>query len=319
MQKQNIREYEIVRSELVNIRNCITNYIGFLIGGSGFAFIGLVFVVNYSQEKLLAQVGIPLVLSTLITMTQMILFYKFLSHNRYAGYCKLLNHELHEPFAEEAPLDNDVDIILWEACMDTLRKSDFDESLLEKALGSKVVKLCEEEDNEDEDVLRNKKLFVKMIDDISKKNAPVDKGIWRHLYGFKYLRAIFGSNKADSWPFPALVNAIFILLTPLFLITAVYFLIAKMPQEDGQFVWQKVYLLCLVATILVCVYHFIMWVIFAGKLFTLLQGRNTVDHFCWRFLPFRAQLLNSSKRIRPKYFFMWCDAHKKQKTGQVCL
>lgn len=46
MQKQNIREYELARKELFDIRNCITTYVGFVIGGSGVAFMGITLLSN---------------------------------------------------------------------------------------------------------------------------------------------------------------------------------------------------------------------------------------------------------------------------------
>ncbi len=110
MQKENAKEYEFIREGITNIRSCVTSYISFLIGGSGVAFFAITYLsrlnVNTStpdsttpSEKsfqILLQIALPLVMSILVTILQMILFYKFLSHNRFAGYGKLLIHEQHE-------------------------------------------------------------------------------------------------------------------------------------------------------------------------------------------------------------------------------
>ena len=40
MQKQNLSEYDFVRRELAALRNCITTYMGFVMGGSGVVYFG---------------------------------------------------------------------------------------------------------------------------------------------------------------------------------------------------------------------------------------------------------------------------------------
>lgn len=58
----------------------------------------------------------------------LILFYKFYSHNRLAGYCKLLNHERHsmdETKDETKSKDGEsISLFAWEICIERLRASD---------------------------------------------------------------------------------------------------------------------------------------------------------------------------------------------------
>lgn len=305
MEKQNVREYEIVREELINIRNCITNYVGFLIGGSGFAVAGIVYIAK-PDSLLLVKIGIPLILATLVTLVQIIIYYKFLSHNRYAGYCKLLNHEKHKAMKGKK-ISPDGDIILWEACMDILRRADYDEDIQGKILNKiegRYGSLCKCSNDQSK-----KEAFENILNQVSGIKPPIDNG--KRLYGFLYIRTVFGKIKTNSWPFPAFVNNIFIVLAPLFISLALWSLIFKTPVE-----YRKGYILCIVMTIIIAFFHAGTWCILAGKLYTVLEGSNTVDNFCWRFLPFRIRFLNESRNISPYYFFEWCPIHDHGKVNQ---
>ena len=89
MQYQNKIEYELVREELLKLKECITSYMGFVIGGSGVAFFGIAAVSkNPGSHEILGFSCI--LLSVIVSLVLYILFYKFNSHNRFAGYCKLL-------------------------------------------------------------------------------------------------------------------------------------------------------------------------------------------------------------------------------------
>ena len=85
-------EYEMIRNEMQQLKDSITNYFGFVLGGFGASIIG---VSLLGGEKLpshasgLALTG--LILAATVSLILRVLFYKFYSHNRYAGYCKLLN------------------------------------------------------------------------------------------------------------------------------------------------------------------------------------------------------------------------------------
>ena len=61
----------------------------------------------------------PIAIALVITLVLLIVYYKFNSHNRYAGYCKLLNEE-----SWNIPSELNEDVYTWEICIDRLRHFD---------------------------------------------------------------------------------------------------------------------------------------------------------------------------------------------------
>ena len=57
----------------------------------------------------------PIAIALLIMLVLLIVYYKFNSHNRYAGYCKLLNEE-----SWNIPSELNEDVYTWEICIDRL-------------------------------------------------------------------------------------------------------------------------------------------------------------------------------------------------------
>ena len=100
MQSQNLSEYILVRKELQEVKNCITQYMGFVLGGSSLSFIGVWFS-RRNGEDFLAPAYISLSLSIIVVLVLVILFYKFNSHNRFAGYRKLLIQEVWDEVVPE--------------------------------------------------------------------------------------------------------------------------------------------------------------------------------------------------------------------------
>src|SRR5438067_87634 len=114
MQLQNVSEYKAMRHELTHVRNCIGRYFGFVIFGAGPAFWLL--AAKASEKILDAEMSCAAILFADVSMLILFLLsYKFTSHNRYAGYSKLLTHE---HFSAKAALDKH--IYLWEICVDIL-------------------------------------------------------------------------------------------------------------------------------------------------------------------------------------------------------
>ena len=92
-------EAGILRGEVENVKNCITQYVGFALGGSGFALIVIPlltqFIINTGEKDRLhtAQnlVGFAaFALVWIVMLITIVLFYKFNSHNRYCGYLMML-------------------------------------------------------------------------------------------------------------------------------------------------------------------------------------------------------------------------------------
>jgi len=119
MQAQNVEEYKAIREELARVRGCVTSYVSFVVLGSGPAFG---FLAGKTSEKTsdLAMGFAAILLAVVSTLVLFLLSYKFTSHNRYAGYSKLLTHERFT----KTSIPADEDIFLWEICLDKLRASD---------------------------------------------------------------------------------------------------------------------------------------------------------------------------------------------------
>ena len=315
MQKQNIREYELARKELFDIRNCITTYVGFVIGGSGVAFMGITLLSNRIFDPLI-NIGLPLVMSVLLSMVQTILYYKFTSHNRYAGYCKLLNHERHK-ISNENSLHKDADIILWEACMDVLRDSDSNVHRLSDLCDRiDISNLCEGTKKDDETTKKTK--LKSFIGNLSGRKPVVDNN--KNKEGYRYLFAFFGHKNTDSWPFPIYIIFFFFALFVLFAATSVYFLIKNKIDTGQKGGWDHFHY-WLGLTIVILLSQGFAWYRFLNKLYALLHGSATVDSYCWKFLPIRAFFLNKEE-ITPEYLFMRCpscNAEKQQSTRMGTL
>lgn len=88
MQPENVREYEMVRQEMSSVKDCITKYIGFVLGGSGAAIFLIARMGHNTGEKVLIMNDyetclICYAITTIINFVLLILFYKFHSHNRF--------------------------------------------------------------------------------------------------------------------------------------------------------------------------------------------------------------------------------------------
>src|SRR5947207_3774565 len=120
MQQQNVAEYKLIREDMGRIRTCTTSYMGFVILGSGSAFWYLGSKAFEKQTDFSTGV-IAMLISILSTLILFLLSYKFTSHNRYAGYSKLLTHERYDT---EALIGKN--FFCWEICVDIVRAWAFD-------------------------------------------------------------------------------------------------------------------------------------------------------------------------------------------------
>ena len=93
MEKQNIEEYTLIRTEMQNLKDCMITFIGYVLGGSGIISLGII-ALPKSKASYDAYAVLCIIISLLISLVFLILLYKFNSHNRFVGYCKLLNQEI---------------------------------------------------------------------------------------------------------------------------------------------------------------------------------------------------------------------------------
>ena len=275
MHSCSFRELEMLRREVETIRKCITNYMGLLFGGVGLAFFTMgaraqEVLSSPSATGTLVPLGIAaLALGLIITTVLFISSYKFLSHNRYSGYCKLLTHE-HYTLST-----NDVaDVLAWEVCMDRSRQADFPsghQKWRDYLRGQNMPQL---EGVTPEEVLEQ-------IERVGGPAPPSDEG--GHTKGFvAILKGFRGRNDSTSWGFPLYVMMAYAALWAL-IIAAGWWLIYSSPVRPDIAQTQ-------IATVVTLV-GVLSWVPIFGKLWNVMCGSRTVDAYCWKFLPIRYYFL----------------------------
>ena len=76
MRKENVKEHELLRREVQDVKNCITSYMGFSFGGSAFAFI---IIDNSMSSDAMGPYAsfTPIAIALVITLVLLIVYYKF--------------------------------------------------------------------------------------------------------------------------------------------------------------------------------------------------------------------------------------------------
>lgn len=285
MQQQNIREYGYMRDEVSYIKQCITTYISFLLGGSGAALFAFNIATRAGDAATLIVSMTAFGMSVLIGLLFIIVQYKFNSHNRGAGYLKLLSHErisLSGLDVETHKKYENVDFIGWEICIDRLR-----DSILAKTPASQQLK---EIGIHDVDLPNLEKALSHLTDNITTESKTrLGLRIWRSSF----------QNKArtKSWGYPIYVTQVFSVVTFLFYMIGAVFafdvLVSAGETTPHKITVGVTWLLITVLQISAWRYHFAM-------MYKLLQGNNTVDAYCLQLLPMRTQFLNSMD-LSPSY------------------
>jgi hypothetical protein len=294
MQKQNISEYELLRKELLQVKQCITNYIGYVFTGSGALLFGLTSLNLKEIDKKLTDLNqfipfVPISISFIITLVLLILFYKFVSHNRMAGYCKLLSYEQFNKTTGSYNPSNDV--MSWEICVDKIRLIENNEKEDDELDRSKIITSILPTDAQVEGL--NLKLLEHELVNITriKGECPIDKG--KVTKGIriiiKYLRK---GGDSRSWGFPITVTVVFLSICSMLNIFGVYGILTN-------FMKGRLLTFDFISIIFLFIDLYI-WVTFCGKLFCVMKGSDTIDCFCKRFMPSRIHYLNSIGII-PKY------------------
>jgi|GEM_PF-5869847 len=270
MEKQNLREYELIREEMLSLKNCITNYMGFVIGGSGVAYYGLVSITNGSNSFSRIAYA-PLFLSFIVTSVLLILFYKFNSHNRYAGYCKLLNQER---LGNGKRLNKIKSVMAWETCIDKLRQSELTAISTEEEI--KNINSWNISGLDKELIKFNIERYTRCSTISDKK--PVRRGL--KIFS-NFLILLY---RSDSWQFPIFIFTTFCIINILYLLIAIYFLVQNSPT------------MFIIVFSVFLILQIWIWLIFLGRLYIIMEGSRTVDAYCWRFISSRYKYI---KKVYP--------------------
>lgn len=291
MRQENVKEYEFLRKEMDTVKQCITTYLGYVLGGSGLAVYGTVTLGATALQPFFIAV-LCFSFTTIMSFVLLVLYYKFSSHNRFAGYCKLLNHEDYYAVRQVRKVEGAGNraIFSWEVALERLRASDTKPELLVGLIEHvRVADL-------DKDQLRC------VLEHHTGKRPLKDKHkFWRGIVIlFKALR---GQVDTRSWGFPPIITAVFFVMCVAFfaggIAATIHFSVAgKVAVDEGVWLY---YIAYVVAGITITSQGW-LWIYLVGKLFSLMKGTNTVDAFFWRFLPFRVAFLNRLG-ITPTYIF----------------
>lgn len=255
-----------------SIRDCVTNYMGFVLAGGGIAQVAIAFIGVETKNE--AGVAVAcMALACIAALVLLVLLYKFNSHNRYAGYCKLLTQEQYTLGRE------DVQIHAWEVCIDRLRE--YSNLRRDNSGGGSVSHI---------DGLSDKAFKDKRAE----YSGPRPKANRQALLGAT--RVMFGTfvqhRSAASWAFPVFVVGVFMALTIMFVATSLWYAKSAMGGALGidtdlsHGLAIMLGFLVLAWTRGFCVLHRVM------------EGSSSVMAFCWRFAPIRSAFLADAYRVR---------------------
>jgi hypothetical protein len=299
MELENTKEYEYTRSETELIRTCITTYMGYALGGSGAALFGLAGLRVIGNDNRIGVGFVAFAVSVLVSTVLTILFYKFNSHNRYAGYSLVLADEMYEapPDAADESKDakgskqHDASHVAWELCMERIRVAD--------RLPGTFRDLARDHFYSKPNDSVGVDLYKWMLERYLPSNGlppPADHG--KHWGGLRHLLlALAGRTRTTSWAFPPPVVAVFFLLMISYFGIGVYQTAAYSFAEVNK---ETPFLALLVIGFVVLVLQVNVWRALCGKLFALMSGSATVDAFAFRFAIARAIYLNRVGVI-PRY------------------
>lgn len=271
-----MKEVRLLRSELVELKRCLTTYLGFIFAGASAAGFGLLRLGQMASENdfLAAGLGIlTLGLSFMMDFITIIIFYKFNSHNRLAGYCKLLSHEILSD-NDKMKLKDLNENFSWPFLIGKLCSLEFGWEKIRSLLNSIQIK----------DPTIDPKKFEKYF---KPKSCPtsIPKSICM------IFRAIAGNLKTSSWAFPPYITAICFILCILLYFSSIYIAIVSDFADSVKL---------LIVFLFFGSIHLIIWNHLIRKLYRLMQGDLTVHSYMLKFLPIRVYYLNKHE-IVPRY------------------
>jgi hypothetical protein len=279
MLARNVEEYKLIREEMTSLKNCITTYIGFVFAGSGAMIYALTSVDMDKPESVCVALVASALFSVLVSMILFFLFYKFHSHNRYAGFCRLLSHE--QDYSNNG---NTCALFSWETNVSLLRRHESGCASLEGLLGKISVS----------GVTRTAlRLALRRHYGINGRLPRVDK--FRATRGTRMLcdAILLRSIGTDSWKFPSFVACLF------FFMFLVFFTISVFLAVRACY-WGIIWLLVPLCPI--SVIQLYLWKYICARLYSLTSGSTTIMSFYLKFIPLRVKFLNDQQqRIVPTY------------------
>lgn len=290
MEARNKYEYGLIRAEILDTKDCIRSYVNFgiILVGAFVAGIGALFEVNGRMFV----TGIFAITGTIaILIFLRILIYKFISHNRLAGYSKICSAE---SFLNESKLNNsnndqnnnkEDDIVMWEIIMAEI------DTAYEKISGFLEM-----------DKLNfNFKYFE--LDDTTHNKTKSIKRLEENFDKF------WSPNKSNTfnkpnWRYPTYIFELFSVFSFIFCIVGLFCIslseqFASLCNNIDQN--SHTYRCQITFVIISLIILFFLWKYSFQKINDLTKGKCTGSAFGWMILPFRIKVLNSIG-ITPEYY-----------------
>jgi hypothetical protein len=289
MEPQNIDEYKGLRHEIAALKSCITTYIGFVFLVVSTAFWQLAKEIPLRPSRTMAVVALMLGLG--LKLVLFLLLYKFVSHNRYCGYCKLLEQEMFEGKGRGNGKCPEA-VFIWEVCLDRLRSSDFrpDGLALEiKYYGGGPPQTA---------TLETK------ARQFSGPAPTADQG--RSRKGWRLLLRS-GSEERGTWQFPLYVARIFAAIDVGLFGLGVALLLPR--HAAGIWGGWREAPLHLLPSLLFWLLLFVLllcWRKLMADLYRQMKGSQTVDAFCWKFVAIRYRILHDLGLATTGYKLVAC-------------
>ncbi|MEQ6123125.1 hypothetical protein AAON49_02855 [Pseudotenacibaculum sp. MALMAid0570] len=286
MLNHNTKEYEIITASMEAIRHRLTTHLSFTIGGSGIFY----FAMNILGKPNSNELAFPLICifaATLISSFFYLALYKFNSMNRYAGYCKLINIEIGSNKIKKADTDKKIkQIITWEICMGKLANTkieiEFPIGFWKKAKYNGIEMA----------ILKNNFEKYKI------HNPKIDYGA-RKKGLLMLLRGINKKDNSKTWKYPLYSSYVYYFLIFIFVSLSISGVISFFIQLSAPMTYMQYSELTLISVLLLTILFVLQKSL--SEMYKLMIGSKTVSAYCWKFLPYRIQILNNFG-IRPTYY-----------------
>lgn len=303
MNRRNLKEYQIIKQELNEIKNCITKYVAILFGESGISF----FLTIYIKEKEFSDNSFPLILFLLFSIALTlsifyVLIYKFKSHNRYAGYLKLINQES-DLIAIEGKTES-FSIITWELVMSKLINSPDSKNYPKERFSKlKFRGIKESELIEMWTLLHSPKKKIDKYAFFKGLIIILDQLTLLGTFKKVFFKKMFERPKA--WGYPVSIANVVYVFTLFFLGLGVY-------------IWagsSEIYNLSQLLIIILFSFPILLMIYRSFRdIHKLVYGSKTIESYCWQLLFPRVEILNQFNCI-PTYIPTFIDTKIVQKKG----
>ena len=297
MLKASIKEYELLKKDLTDMKQYINTYLGYIIGSNGVLMVIASIFFKGNPNETLIMFGLFYVSLITLFLLYNIIRYKFNSHNKLAGFVRLISQEndyskyngnndnshikINEP--------NGI-ILSWEYIMARWETS-IEQSKCPK---NKFKRLKFDFDfNNDDTYKKTNYEAIKehfLCDLIFKNNRK--KKFWRNILSLKRNSRKYAKYHFDSWKYPRNVfNSFFTIY--LFISVVIVLLISNAEINNCVNVFNYSFELSPEILYLVWFFPSILFLLyFRIDLYRVLQKDKSSDYYCWSFLPFRVKQLN---------------------------